>query len=117
VLTTPIHRLRLLGGLEGVSFLLLLGVAMPLKYLAHVPQAVFPVGLAHGLLFLAYLAALGQVAFAHRWPVSRLLLGVGASVVPFGPFLFDGQLRREAQSDGAGAALESAPPAPSSASE
>jgi integral membrane protein len=83
--------------LEGVSFLLLLGVAMPLKYFAGLPEAVFVVGLAHGLLFLLFLAALAVAARAKRWSAPLVLLALAASVTPFGTILLDGRLRREEQ--------------------
>ena len=53
-----IRTLRILGNVEGVSYLLLLGVAMPLKYAFGLPLAVKIVGMAHGVLFLAYCALL-----------------------------------------------------------
>jgi integral membrane protein len=81
--------------LEGVSFLVLLGIAMPLKYLAGMPQMVSVVGAAHGLLFLLFVAAVFQVAFAMRWPLSRVIGALAASVVPFGPFILDAHLRRD----------------------
>ena len=59
-ITTTIGRLRVIGLLEGISFLVLLGVAMPLKYVWDEPQAVRGVGMAHGVLFLAYVTAAVQ---------------------------------------------------------
>jgi integral membrane protein len=82
------------GRAEAASFLLLLGVAMPLKYAAGQPEAVRWVGMAHGLLFVAYVLLLAQVAVAEGWPGTRAALGVVASVVPFGPLLFERQLHR-----------------------
>jgi len=90
----PIVRLRLLGMLEGVSFLVLLGIAMPLKYLAGQPQMVRIVGSAHGLLFLLFVAAVIEVSVKFRWPPRRVLFALVASVLPFGPFVFDAHLRR-----------------------
>ena len=49
--------MRLISLVEGVSFLLLLGVAMPLKYLAGIPEVVTVVGAAHGVLFILYALA------------------------------------------------------------
>jgi integral membrane protein len=88
-LTTTIGRLRLVGFLEGVSFLLLLGVAMPLKYFAGRPEAVSVVGMAHGILFLLYLWATLLAALEYKWSWSRSLLVAAASLVPFGPFYAD----------------------------
>jgi integral membrane protein len=86
-------RFRWVAWLEGGSFLVLLLIAMPLKYLAHEPLAVRIVGMAHGVLFLAYIAMLIQVAIEHDWPKSKVALAFGASLIPFGPFLFDARLR------------------------
>lgn len=95
MLKTPAGRLRAIGIAEGISFLLLLGIAMPLKYLAGQPEAVRIVGTAHGFLFLAYLVAVVNVWIAHRWPFWKAFLAGAGSVVPFGPFLVDAYLLRE----------------------
>ncbi len=92
---TVIRQLRMVGMLEGASFLLLLGIAMPLKYLAGLPLAVTIVGGAHGLLFVLFLAAAAHAAATVRWPISRTLMVLGAAVVPAGPFLIDGWLKRQ----------------------
>ncbi|HEX8361247.1 MAG TPA: DUF3817 domain-containing protein [Longimicrobium sp.] len=92
---SPLALLRVLGILEGVSFLLLLGVAMPLKYLAGLPQAVRVVGSAHGLLFVLFVMAVLHVAVQLRWPLARVAVALLAAVVPFGPFILDGHLRRQ----------------------
>lgn len=92
-LSSPVGRLRAIGLAEGLSFLVLLGVAMPLKYLAGEPLAVKVVGWAHGVLFIAYLAALGQTALTHRWSMFKVALGVIAALLPFGPFVMDRRLR------------------------
>jgi len=96
----PMHsslgRFRLAGMLEGGSFLLLLFVAMPLKYLADWPVGVRVVGMAHGVLFLLYLLAIVPAAIDHRWSWKRIAGAVVASLLPFGPFVFDAKvLRRE----------------------
>ena len=79
---------------EGVSFLLLLGVAMPLKYMAGEPRMVTVVGAAHGALFILFAAAVLDVSLRMRWPLRRVLAALAASVLPFGPFVFDAHLRR-----------------------
>ena len=91
---TPLGRLRAIGFAEGTSFLILLLVAMPLKYLAHRPGAVRAVGMAHGILFLLYVAAALQTAKALRWPKRRTALVLLASVLPGGPFVAEAKLLR-----------------------
>ena len=93
---TPLARLRLVGLLEGVSFLVLLLVAMPLKYFAGQPLAVRYVGMAHGVLFMLYLLALVPVALDRRWGWKTCALAVLASVLPAGPFVFDARVLRPA---------------------
>lgn len=95
--TTAIGRLRVVGMLEGISYLLLLGVAMPLKYFAGQPEAVRVVGMAHGVLFLLYVAATAQAAFKHRWTLGRTALIGAASLFPFGPFYVDAKFLRESK--------------------
>ena len=90
-------RLRLLGLAEGLSFILLMFIAMPLKYLFHQPAAVRVVGSIHGGLFVLYVLAVVAVAFAQKWRIPRVLLALAVSVIPFGPFLFDKRLQREGE--------------------
>jgi integral membrane protein len=95
VFRTPIGRLRVVAFVEGISYLLLLFVAMPLKYLAGEPYAVTVTGMAHGVLFVAFLGALAHAALVHGWPMRRVAIAFVAAVVPFGTFALDRQLRRE----------------------
>jgi integral membrane protein len=81
----------ILGYLEGLSFLILLGFAMPMKYLFGDPAPVSLVGAVHGFLFIAYLAAL-YLGVGKHWNRSGLIHGSIAAVLPAGPFLFDGML-------------------------
>jgi integral membrane protein len=94
-LNDPIGRLRFIGYLEGASFLTLLGIAMPLKYFAEMPEYVRVVGLAHGVLFILYVAAVALAALARRLTMGEVFGALIASVLPFGPFIFDARLRRE----------------------
>lgn len=97
MLRTPIGRLRAVALLEGVSFLVLLFIAMPLKYLAGMPLAVKLVGWAHGLLFVLFILALAETAAALRWSLLRVVGAFIASLLPFGTFVLDARLRREEQ--------------------
>jgi integral membrane protein len=78
---------------EAVSYLVLLGVAMPLKYVWDQPLVVTVFGMAHGVLFLALVWLLARAHFEGGWPVQRLLLIFAASLVPIWPFLLDRRIR------------------------
>lgn len=80
---------------EGASFLLLLGLAMPLKYGLDWPWAVKVLGPIHGILFVAYIALAGLAWRAHKWPFARFVTYGVASLLPFGPWLVDRQLKSE----------------------
>lgn len=97
-LKTSLGRLRVVGFWEALSFLALLGVAMPLKYLAGWPEAVRIVGLLHGILFLLYLAVAILAAREHRWTWQRTALVLVASLLPAGPLVVDAKLLRPAAS-------------------
>jgi integral membrane protein len=84
-----LNRFRLIAWLEGLSYLLLLFIAMPLKYLADMPLAVKYTGWAHGLLFVLYMIVLLEVAIRYKWSLKQMALGFIASLLPFGPFIFD----------------------------
>jgi len=86
---------RLIGMLEGLSFLVLLGIAMPLKYYADMPLAVTWVGMAHGVLFILYILAILAVLILKQLSVGKSLLAVLAAFIPFGPFILDYRLRKE----------------------
>lgn len=84
------HRLfRTTGWLEGLSYILLLGVAMPLKYVWGDPSWVRVVGMAHGLLFIAYVGLAFALYDRENWSIKKLAYAMIASLLPFGPFVFD----------------------------
>ena len=89
---SQIPFLRLIGKIEAVSFLVLLGVAMPLKYMAGMPMAVKVCGWIHGVLFITFCVTLLRVWTEARWPISRAALLFGAALFPFGPFLIGRRL-------------------------
>ena len=94
-LSTSLGRLRFIGWWEGVSFLVLLLIAMPLKYIWGWPDAVRVVGMAHGVLFVLYVLAAIHAALEHDWPLKRTALVMVASVMPAGPFIVDARVLRE----------------------
>ena len=95
MLKTPVGRLRAVGMIEAISFLVLLGIAMPLKYFADLPEAVRIVGWVHGILFIGFLVALMLARDAMQWNLRWTALVLLAALLPFGPFVIDGRLRKE----------------------
>lgn len=89
---TSVGRVRMMGMLEGTSFLLLMGVAMPLKYLAHMPEAVKWTGWVHGILFILYCLALLTALTEGKLSFGRAALAFVAALLPFGPFVIDRRL-------------------------
>ncbi len=89
-----LRNLTIMGYLEGTSFLLLLGIAMPLKYMLGMPEAVSYVGPVHGVLFVAYIMVLIIIAGRIKLPLWALPAGVLGSFLPFGPFVFDHLLKK-----------------------
>jgi integral membrane protein len=80
---------------EGVSFLTLLFIAMPMKYFMGMPEVVRVTGSIHGILFLLYIGLLGALHVKERWPVMFSLYALVASVIPFGTFVLDKHLREK----------------------
>ncbi len=78
--------------LEGLSFLLLLGIAMPLKYVWGHHQPTQVVGMAHGILFIAYVIMVMLVRSQLNWNYKTTFVALIASVLPFGPFVVDRKL-------------------------
>lgn len=85
-LENQIRVFRWVSILEGVSFLVLLFLAMPLKYFFDLPQMVQIVGMAHGVLFIAYLLGAFWMYSPLNWQPRTLIVVIVCSVVPFGPF-------------------------------
>ena len=99
MLKTLVNWLRTIGYCEGISFLVLLGIAMPLKYCAGMPLAVKIAGTIHGVLWVLYVAAILQARVALKRPNGWVAYGLVASVLPFGPFVFDAWMRKAAPAE------------------
>jgi integral membrane protein len=95
MLNTAVGRVRITGILEGLSFLLLLGIAMPLKYMAGLPIAVTITGAVHGFLFVLYVLAVALASLKHRWSFKRVIIALGVAFIPFAPFVFEKTLKKE----------------------
>lgn len=98
-LNTGIGRLRLTGLLEGISYLLLLFIAVPAKYWADMPIISKVLGPIHGVLFILFVYYTISIAGEKKWGLvttGKLLL---ASIIPFGTFYVDSKILRPAQEE------------------
>ena len=89
-----IQTLRIVGFIEGLSFLALLFIAMPIKYLYANPLLVKYVGMGHGILVMAFLAALLVVCEREKWSLNMFVAGLIAAILPFGTFVYDRKLKQ-----------------------
>ncbi|MGF1532197.1 MAG: DUF3817 domain-containing protein [Bernardetiaceae bacterium] len=87
--------LRLAAITEGISYLLLLLVGMPIKYGLGYGMPNYVIGLAHGVLFVAYVLLVVVVAWQYRWPIGKTLIALGASLLPLATFWVERKWLRE----------------------
>jgi integral membrane protein len=102
VLSTPVGRFRVIAFVEGVSYLVLLLIAMPIKYVPALglhPEPTRYVGSVHGGLFILYAVAGFQAMYARKWPAREAVRGFVAAVIPLGTFVYDRFLRREYEAE------------------
>jgi integral membrane protein len=88
-------KFRFIGILEGISYLVLLLIAMPLKYLANQPDAVKYFGWAHGVLFVSFGIYLLKVWRQYQWSFGKATGAFVASLLPFGTFVLDKKLKKQ----------------------
>ena len=89
--------LRTMGILDGLSLLILLGIAMPLKYFAGMPLAVTIVGSLHGVIFIVYIASIAWTQLRLQWPIVYSIVAVLVAFIPLGNFVLDRYIKRVAQ--------------------
>ena len=91
-LLTP---LRIVAVLEGISYILLLFIATPLKYLKDMPHYVELLGMPHGILFMLYVVLAILISDKMRWSKKTLAIVLMASIIPFGTFYIDKKYFRQ----------------------
>ena len=94
-LKTTLGQLRLLAIIEGVSYLMLFGITMPLKYIGDIGGPNKFVGMAHGVLFIMYCLWVIFYANKKNWSIMKTLLALGASLLPFATFVVDRKYLKE----------------------
>ncbi len=84
-----ISSFRIISYLEGISYLLILFVTMPLKYMFDSPEPNKIIGMAHGFLFLIYIVFAILVKYEKQWTPKTLAIVLLCSIIPFGTFWMD----------------------------
>lgn len=84
-----VNIFRIVAFLEGVSYILLLGIATPIKYFADDPQYVKMLGMPHGILFIVYIIFAIMLRPELKWNRSTFIKVLAASLIPFGTFYID----------------------------
>ena len=85
---------RIIGFLEGLSYLLLILIAVPVKYIFNSPSMVKYLGMPHGVLFILYLLASIIIRKNNQWVKNNFFLVLIASIIPFGTFVVDYKLKK-----------------------
>jgi integral membrane protein len=98
---STIRQLRIVGIAEGISFIVLVFIAMPLKYVAGYPLAVTIAGSIHGFLFVTYVIVMVRALIEHKWGWKKIFEVFLAALYPFGTFILDRKLRLEERDDAA----------------
>ena len=80
---------RIIAFLEGLSYILLLFIAVPIKYWTENEQYVKLLGMPHGLLFLTYIILTFMLKNKNKWNKIKLFIVLIASIIPFGTFYID----------------------------
>lgn len=89
-----LRTFRFMGLLEGSSLLILLFIAMPLKYFFDFPEAVSVIGPIHGALFSLYILITIYMTFVFKWPFRFSVGAVVSAFLPFGNFILDKRLEQ-----------------------
>jgi integral membrane protein len=92
---THLGRLRIIALLEGWSLLLLLFIAMPVKYIMGIPEATQAIGLIHGVLFVLFMFATLIISVLQKWNLGTVFVVMASSFVPFGTFYIDRKVLRK----------------------
>jgi len=91
------EQFRKIAKIEGYSFLILLFIAMPLKYVAGILIATKIVGMIHGALWMGYLYLQYEASSEQKWNIKFNLFAFLMSIIPFGTFYLNTKLKKQEQ--------------------
>ena len=84
-----------MGVLEGLSNIALFFIAMPMKYIFEDDRLIYPIGMAHGVLFVGFCFYLVLTGFVQKWKLSEVGWGFLSSLIPVGTFIFDAKILKK----------------------
>lgn len=90
---TALNRFRLISYIEGLSYLILLFIAMPIKYIGENPIPVKIVGMTHGILFVLFMIFLFESLKRYNWENKFSLSLFIYSIIPFGSFIIEKKVK------------------------
>jgi len=91
---TALHRFRFISYIEGLSYLVLLFIAMPIKYLGDNPYPVKIIGMAHGILFILFMIFLFESMRKYSWENRFSIRLFVYSILPFGSFVIEKKIKK-----------------------
>ncbi|MDL4841105.1 DUF3817 domain-containing protein [Aquibacillus rhizosphaerae] len=94
---SPINVFRITGFIEGTSLVILLFIAMPIKYIANHPEVVTIVGSLHGAFFCLYLLVIAYTTLSTRWHWKWVVGSIIVAFIPFGNYILDVRLQKSMQ--------------------
>lgn len=99
MLSTALGRFRSISAIEGLSYLLLIFIAMPIKYIGGDPYPVKIFGMTHGVLFIFFMILLFDAKRKESWDTGFMFQLFVLSLIPFGAFLIERKVKSENKSD------------------
>lgn len=94
-MSSKLKMFRLIAILEGISYLALIFIAVPLKYIYLMPMPNKIMGMTHGVLFIGYVFYLMQVKAERNWDSKKTIIAFIASLLPFGTFVLDAKVLKK----------------------
>ncbi len=93
MLNSALIRFRIISAIEGLSYLILVFIAMPIKYLGENPIYVKIFGMIHGILFILFIISLFEVKTRDRWYTGFMFQMFVLSLIPFGVFIIESRVK------------------------
>lgn len=95
MLKSTIGRFRVISAIEGLSYLLLVFIAMPIKYIGENPYPVKVLGMIHGVLFIIFMISLFESKIKKNWDTGYMFQLFVLSLIPFGAFFIEKRVKSQ----------------------